>query len=137
MGGCWFSEWSNGNSCEAICYRSGGPADLPLTIMVCFDNYSGPTVHDGTVPVTPICCTWSNAGSQCSRLQLPLKLAWAVNIHKSQGLTLDEVVVDVGKREFSCGLTFVACSRVRQLKDILLTPPFPFQCLFHLHLQYP
>ena len=73
---------------EAICYRSGGPPDLPLTVMVRFENYSGPTVHDGTVPVTPILCTWSNAGSQCSRLQLPLKLAWAVTIHKSQGLTL-------------------------------------------------
>ena len=66
---------------------------------------------------------------QCSRLQLPLKLAWAVTIHKSQGLTLDKVVIDVGEREFSCGLTYVACSRVRQLTDFLFSPPFPFQRL--------
>ena len=63
---------------------------------------------------------------------LPLKLAWAVTIHKSQGLTLDKVVIDVGKMEFSSGLTFVACSRVRQLKDLLFTPPFPFQRLANL-----
>ena len=71
-------------------------------------------------------------GVQCSRLQLPLKLAWAVTIHKSQGLTLDKVVINVGKREFSTGLTFVACSRVRQLKDLLFSPPFPFQRLANL-----
>ena len=66
---------------EAICYRSGGPPDLPLAVMVKFDHYSGPTLHDGTVPITPLRRTWSNSGVQCSRLQLPLKLAWAVTIH--------------------------------------------------------
>ena len=117
---------------RAICYRSGGPPDLPISVMVHFDNYSGPTLHDGTVPITPLRRTWSSSRGQCSHLQLPLKLAWAVTIHKSQGLTLDKVVIDVGKREFSSGLTFVACSRVRQLKDLLFTPPFPFQRLANL-----
>ena len=117
---------------RAICYHSGGPPDLPISVMVHFDNYSGPTLHDGTVPITPLCRTWSSSRGQCSRLQLPLKLAWAVTIHKSQGLTLDKVVIDVGKREFSSGLTFVACSRVRQLKYVLFTPPFPFQHLSNL-----
>ena len=114
---------------EAICYRNGGPPNLPLDVMVKFDHYTGPTLHDGTVPIIPIRRTWSNSGVQCSRLQLPLRLAWAVTIHKSQGLTLDKVVIDVGKKEFSCGLTFVACSRVRQLTDLLFSPPFPFQRL--------
>jgi ATP-dependent DNA helicase PIF1 len=53
---------------QAICYRSGGPPDLPLVVMVKFDHYSGPTLHDGTVPITPLRRTWSNAGVQCSRL---------------------------------------------------------------------
>ena len=97
--------------------------------MVHFDHYTGPTMHDGTVPITPMRRNWSSSGGQCSRLQLPLKLAWAVTIHKSQGLTLDKVVIDVGKKEFSCGLTFVACSRVRKMTDILFTPPFPLQRL--------
>ena len=60
---------------EAICYRSGGPPDLPLAVMVKFDHYSGPTLHDGTVPIILLRRTWSNSGVQCSRLQFPLKLA--------------------------------------------------------------
>ena len=109
---------------EVIYYRSGGPPDLPITVMVRFDSYSGPSFHDGTVPITPLHCCWSSSGGSCSRFQLPLKLEWAVTIHK--GLTVDKVVIDVGKREFSTGLTFVACSRVRQLKDLLFIPPFSF-----------
>ena len=119
---------------KAICYQNGGPPDLPLAVMVLFDKYCGPTLHDGTVPVTPdpIRHTWSCSGVQCSRLQLPLKLAWAVTIHKSQGLTLDKVVIDLGKREFSSGLTFVACSRVRQLQYLLFIPLVPLQRLTSL-----
>ena len=117
---------------QAICYCTGGLPDLPLAVMVHFDHYFGPTLHDSTVPITPLRRTWSSSGVQCSRLQLPLKLAWAVTIHKSQGLNLDKVVIDVGKREFSTGLTFVACSHVRQLQDLLFSPPFPFQRLASL-----
>ena len=114
---------------QAICYRTGGSPDLPIAVMVRFDSYSGPTFPDGTIPITPLRRSWSSSGGQCSRLQFPLKLAWAVTI---QGLTLDKVVIDVGKREFSTGLTFVACSRVRQLQDLLFTPPFPYQRLSSL-----
>ena len=46
---------------EAICYRSGGPPDLLLAVMVNFDHYSEPTLHDGTVPITPLRRTWSNS----------------------------------------------------------------------------
>ena len=114
---------------QAICYRTGCPPDLPIAVMVLFDSYSGPTFPDGTIPIAPLRRYWSSSGGQCSRLQLPLKLAWAVTIHKSQGLTLDKAVIDVGKRDFSTGLIFVACSRVRQLQDLLFTPPFTFQRL--------
>ena len=86
---------------QAICYRTGGPPDLLIAVIVHFDSYSGPTFPDGTVPIIPLRCCWSSSGGQCSHLQLPLKLAWAVTIHKSQGLTLNKVVIDVGKKEFS------------------------------------
>ena len=98
--------------------------------MVRFDNYTGPTLADQTVPI--IRRTWSTSGSNCSRLQIPLKLAWAVTIHKSQGLTLDKIVIDIGRKEFSSGLTYVACSRVRCLKHLLFSMPFAYQRLSNL-----
>jgi ATP-dependent exoDNAse (exonuclease V) alpha subunit len=53
--------------------------------------------------------------------QIPLRLAWAVTVHKSQGQTYEEVVVDMGSGAFSPGQTYVALSRVRSLEGLYLT----------------
>ena len=53
--------------------------------------------------------------------QIPLRLAWAVTIHKSQGQTYDEVQIDMGRGAFSPGQTYVALSRVRTLAGLYLT----------------
>ena len=53
--------------------------------------------------------------------QIPLRLAWAVTVHKSQGQTYDEVVIDMGRGAFSPGQTYVALSRVRSLDGLYLT----------------
>ncbi len=62
--------------------------------------------------------------------QFPVRLSWAVTIHKSQGLTFDRVVIDAG-RSFASGQVYVALSRCRTLEGIVLksriTPEIIFQ----------
>jgi ATP-dependent exoDNAse (exonuclease V) alpha subunit len=59
---------------------------------------------------------------KASRKQFPLKLAYALTIHKSQGATLRKAVIDIGKCERTLGLTFVALSRLSNYKDFLIYP---------------
>jgi len=61
--------------------------------------------------------------------QVPLRLAWAVTIHKSQGLTFDHVIIDAGAA-FTFGQVYVALSRCRTLEGIVLTTPITRRCTF-------
>ena len=54
-----------------------------------------------------------------SYIQIPLRLAWAVTVHKSQGLTFDNVIIDADKA-FASGQVYVALSRCRTLEGIIL-----------------
>ena len=55
--------------------------------------------------------------------QYPLKLAWALTIHKSQGKTFDKVIIDLGRGTFAHGQLYVALSRCRTLEGITLCQP--------------
>lgn len=55
--------------------------------------------------------------------QLPLRLAWAVTIHKSQGASFDRAIIDLGAGAFANGQTYVALSRLTRLDGLYLSRP--------------
>ena len=59
-----------------------------------------------------------------SRQGYPIRLAYALTIHKSQGQTTNKVVVDLGKNEKSLGMAYVALSRVKHYSGLAVLP-FP------------
>jgi ATP-dependent exoDNAse (exonuclease V) alpha subunit len=101
---------------RSICYQAGcKPPQLPTCVFVEFDGYSGPALLDSdghrVVPIMPMNI---EAGTQ-----LPLQLAWAITVHKSQGLTLKEAYFDFRSIvRASDGLVYTALTRVKQLSDL-------------------
>lgn len=61
--------------------------------------------------------------------QLPIKPAWAITIHKSQGQSYDRVMIDMGRGAFEYGQTYVALSRCRTLEGISLVRPLTYKDL--------
>lgn len=115
---------STGQVLDIIYKSNHQPPDLPIAVVVKFNDYIGPSIS-GTpslVPIVPITMFVHNGNSIHERQQLPLKLAWALTIHKSQGLTLHKSWIDIGKSEATLGLTYVAISRVRDLSSLILEP---------------
>ena len=60
--------------------------------------------------------------------QFPVKPAWAITVHKSQGLTFDRAIIDV-QRAFTHGQTYVALSRCRTLEGLVLNAPLPMSAI--------
>ena len=122
-----------GTVMHIIFHREGPPA-LPATVICNFPSYTGPPFLPdvpGSFPVTPITRTWLNGNTNYSRTGFPLMLSWALTIHKCQGLTLDQAVVNIGDHEMSPGLSFVALSRARTVNNLMLAP-FEFERISRL-----
>ena len=101
----------------------------------CQDDYVQVRTEDGTLHrVEPN--IWSNVRYEYNEekkavevivlgtyTQLPLKAAWALTVHKSQGLTFSRINIDLGAGAFAGGQTYVALSRCRSLEGIKLLSP--------------
>ena len=96
---------------------------------------------EGEEPIDVHRETWENirytsdAGSEAVQPEVigtfshyPLRLAWAITIHKAQGLTFDRVVIDAADA-FAAGQVYVALSRCRSLDGIVLLTPIPSRAL--------
>jgi hypothetical protein len=115
----WFDQGSNPRS------------HLPAVVFVEFSGYSGPETPEwegitpSWVPIVPSVARWENkSGKALARTQLPLTMAWGITIHKSQGLTLEKAVIELGHADFSAGLSFVAVSRVKSLAGLAFRSRF-------------
>ncbi len=108
--------------------------ELPFVVLVKFDQYSGPACFDdpalaSVVPIFRSRRDFLRGNSNCTRTQFPLTIAYAITVHKPQGATLDQVVLDISEKDFQPGLTYVAVSRVKTLQGILFDASFNFSAL--------
>ena len=118
-------RWVNGSIGQVADIRNNEDKDDSVFVRFC---------EGGTVEVLPY--AWEifhfsfNADtsqieteSLGSFTQYPLRLAWAITIHKSQGKTFERVIIDMGRGSFAHGQTYVALSRCRSLEGISLVRP--------------
>ena len=74
------------------------------------------------VTIYPITFEWHTNNKQFSRQQLPIRLRYAITIHKSQEQTLRKAVINIGKSEKATRCTYVAIFRLRSLEDLIIEP---------------
>ncbi|HHT04100.1 MAG TPA: AAA family ATPase [Bacteroidales bacterium] len=99
---------------ESITVRSPGDDEDIVVKKYVWNNYKYSVNHQTSEIIEESIGTFE---------QYPIKLAWAITIHKSQGLTFDKIIIDSNKA-FASGQVYVALSRCRTLEGIILTSAF-------------
>ena len=111
-----------------IVYKEGiTPPKLPSFVLVYFPQYTGPSFHpteEKLVPIAPILRNWYESKTEHHRIMIPLIPSYAISIHKSQGQTLDKIIINLGHSEFASGLTYTALSRTTKLQNIRFDTSF-------------
>jgi hypothetical protein len=97
--------------------------------------------NDGSLPVNVEKYEWQNIKYKLNETtneidenvtgtftQYPIKLAWAITVHKSQGLTFEKAIIDI-ENAFAPGQVYVALSRLTSLKGLILSRPINFRSI--------
>jgi ATP-dependent DNA helicase PIF1 len=97
---------------------------MPTAIMVEVDGYDGPK-FPGTnyIPIFPVTRQFEYKRRDCSRTNFPLRPAYAIMVHKAQGLALKQVVLNLERKDHAPVLSYVAISRVKRLSSIMFETP--------------
>lgn len=102
--------------------------DMPVALIVQFDRYTSP-LFEGTqfVPIFSATCKFEYERRDCTRVQFPIRTAFAITVYKSQGLTLPKVVLNLDKKDFAIRLSYVAISQVKKLSCLLFETSFDLE----------
>jgi ATP-dependent DNA helicase PIF1 len=98
-------------------------------LLIRFSEYSGPdfpNYRSKIIPIFPVTRQFNYKGVACTRTQSPIRLVYAIIVHKSQGLTLLRVVLNIDQKEHCLGLTYIAISRVKALDGLMFKSPFNY-----------
>ena len=102
---------------------------MPSVLLVYFSKYSRPDFPNygpKIILIFPVICQFEYKGVPYSCTQFPLRLVYAITVHKSQGLTLSRVVLNLDQKEHCLGLSYVTISQVKALRRLMFKTPFNY-----------
>ena len=119
------THWANGTVVDIIYQNNHQPPDLPIAVIVEFENYRRPIFNENQplyTPIYPIAVTSQTETGFHERQQLPLRHAWAIALYKSQEFALPKAWINIGKFERTDGVSYIAISRVKSLASCVIEP---------------